>query len=331
MKAVLMGTLTAALLLVATDASAWCCAPDRTKTLLQNFKWEGGKGGDIVPFPPVPGVPGHPEIPVPDLPGVPGAPATPWRLPPVVGGSIGGGGEQPGGGENLPPPPPPGGGIGVPGTPSAGNLNVKPYADYDFWTRYAFTDWHNRIVSAYIQGRAMWHDETNINLVYSTPEAASFNFPQYDGNDGGLGTFTGWVVAQKMTGFNSYALFQAYNEPDWNAIGYGGLGYTHDDDTFCHTLAYQTTPPENGYCPSNMIVAKDWHTSDTYNPDDMWQLALSANHELTHNAGEWEHPMDDIYCNNNLMQNMVAHWCKDMYRLSSTVGRVRSYSYSRMR
>lgn len=226
-------------------------------------------------------------------------------------------------------------GSGDVGGGNGGNqLWIKSYADYDY-PGYA-PDWYNRIVSAYNQGWAMWSQETNIHPLYYPPEQAPHNFAQ-SGNDGGLAVFNGWVHTLGLTGPNSYGLFQAANEPGWNPAGLGGQAYTHKDSSYCDTLSYQSRPIDNNSCPSHMIVAKDWYSSDTWAPDDTWTLGLGANHELTHNAGEWCHPSDADgnnvcdggnygACSENIMENPTPYWCKNYYRMDVSKSRVFSYA-----
>jgi hypothetical protein len=222
-----------------------------------------------------------------------------------------------------------GGTGGSAGTSGGYTYAVAPYAD-PAYVSYA-SDWSNRIVAALGQGVNMWSSETQVSLATYAPTAAEYNFAAFGScqsgdNDGGLESFRQFVdtAAVKYRGPNAYGLFEAHADM---GLGIGGCArFSHLDSNYRHATGTYT----HDYDAAFVINAKDWRDIDTWNPGSSHDLGVGTNHEMTHLAGETNHPTDGTDCDFNLMNNEVYYWCKNEWRTYWTIDAVRSFAYPYM-
>lgn len=204
-------------------------------------------------------------------------------------------------------------------------LWVKPYAEQSYVNLYS--DWSSRINSAYAYAQTMWQGETIITLFLGSIVNSGQNFQSQASacnKDVGLVNFRNWFSF--TTGMNSYGIFHAYDNAA-PALGCGGIncaGYPSG----CLSNSNNGANDRRG---SHAVQGKDWSAFDSYNPAETYDLAVVTHHELTHNAGEPDHPGDGNWpCDYNLMANGVAIDCSKFWRTSGTQQRVKSYSYPRI-
>lgn len=216
------------------------------------------------------------------------------------------------------------------------HLHIKAYAEsaYASYT----SDWSNRISSAYNYVANMFSTETSIYLgLYSIETTGTRNFASGSCSgvgDSGLADFTNnWINSRwdvdpssNTVYANSYSIFTASTDP---GKGVAGCGYN----------VHLTRNVAGGVDPqsTHAIMGKDWHrcnlltACDSYEPDKTSHLGLAAGHELTHNAGEYEHWNDSrSSCDYNIMSNGINFACVNAWRTQTTINRVTSYAPARL-
>lgn len=217
-------------------------------------------------------------------------------------------------------------------------LWVKPYAEQSYVN--LFSDWANRISAAYTYAAAytdMWKGETIIALALYSIENTGTNFASgtvpCNPNVGLYNFRENWVQSHMFTGPNSYGLFHAYDD----GVTVYGCGSRNCHGTPSGCLSNSNTGYNIKYA-AHAVQGKDWCVYippnwciDSYNPAETYDLAVVTHHELTHNAGEPDHPGDGSWpCDYNLMENGVAIDCSKFWRTAGSIDRVKTYSYSRI-
>lgn len=200
-------------------------------------------------------------------------------------------------------------------------LGIKPYAEPSYRT-YAL-DYASRIPAAYGYVNAMFQTETDIDLSVYSIWAGPWNFNAINNcggvGDAGLENYRGaWVASHLFNGPNAYSLFHAIDgQASWAGCGANSQLQNR------HTL-------ETNKDAVHAVYAKDWaqFPADLYDPDVTSHLGLAVGHELTHNAGEWQHPSDGTCPNTNLM-GPGPFQCRNAWRTATTQQRVETYSWPR--
>jgi hypothetical protein len=197
---------------------------------------------------------------------------------------------------------------------SVHTIVMKAFADANY-VAYA-GNWADRITSALIHGQGMWKSETCIRTKYWDIVNAGVNFA---GGCGGLDAFKGWLT--HVDKVNAYPLFSGSD------FGQGTAGCviqaSHLDTTPC--------PCTHDELSIMGVAGKDWYCCvDSYDPDETKHLSIGLNHELTHLAGEGDHPDDSKgFCNWNLMSNGHTYDCTTHWRTAGTQTKVRTFTYPR--
>lgn len=200
-------------------------------------------------------------------------------------------------------------------------LYVQPYAEPSY--RSYASDYATRISSAYGYVNDMFASETDIDLYLYAVWAGPYNWG--GGNTCGVGDFQdagltnfreGWVRYNMFTGPNAYSNFHAADgQGGWYGCGYNvQLSNRHTGENLEHA--------------SHAIYAADISAWDGYDPDWTAHRGIVVGHELTHNAGEWEHPQDGFCPNVNIMGSGPPD-CRNRWRTATTQARVESYAWPR--
>lgn len=148
-------------------------------------------------------------------------------------------------------------------------------------------------------------------------------------SDSGLQNFRDqWLSVRMWVGPNAYSIFHAYDGQK-SVAGCGGMNCT----TAPSGCLSNSNTGTNEVRASHSIQGKDWSSTDSYNPNDSEHLGLAVGHELSHNAGEPDHPSDLEWCSALEMSNVMASeafWCVDMYWVWQSEDRVEDYAWSRI-
>jgi hypothetical protein len=204
-------------------------------------------------------------------------------------------------------------------------LIYKAYGETSFINYVPNGGWTDRIMTAYGYAATMWESETNTQVAMNTVVNAGRDFTSdasCGGSDNGLGQFRSWLSLS--AGINAYGLFHAA-DGNINVVGCAGIRCDTQQIYGCLQNANTGTLDRRA---SHAVQGKDWYWTDIYNPNDIVHLSKILHQELTHNAGEPDHPTNGNWpCDYNIMDNDVQINCRQFWRVPGTTSTVHKVKY----
>lgn len=217
-------------------------------------------------------------------------------------------------------------------------LWVLPWADHSYVTY--TSQWADRITLAYAYSDSitMWESETNTRVKRYAISDSGRTFDSTnescDPHDIGLNDFREtWLDTRSQIGPNVYGLFFASE----NTSGVNGCANVGCDVLAIYGCLQNANPGQYTVTAwaSHAVQGKDWDpNNDAYDPDAPVHLAKVLHQEITHNAGEQNHPTDGSSCNYNIMHSAVSIDCRGFWRVggpTSTVHKVKFYGEPRFK